>query len=739
LIDYKLIIVLSIPLKVKKKSLYIKMDFDKLSNSPDDLAYSVFLDRIRQQPVGETNHPIDHVRQASNPSWIPDDAVTACKLCKKDFTIFRRRHHCRLCSSIFCFACSSHFINLPKNLEIIPECPTDYKSKWGIKSLWSGFWKSKVYSAQKERVCDTCYARYEEMKKFEVYILIFGYLDIKSLLTVSLVCKQWSRAVNVTKSIFRDIQYTLPSFAISDLQKRIFWQSRPYLGGHSRWLIKLLTYTDWSSQEEVSQAEQILQSPRVCKCWSLMCTRKCQSELTGYDCIELVNIKITSSIVSAHIKNALNKLSNAEFNCFLPQIIYALKWNFWLLELLIEKSTDIMIRTMIYWNLSLLKTRDPTFHPFYNTYLSRLHDTLGKKIVFGELIQGRRFLKLLSKTPPNPIKSKEYLQQNKEHLSCGIRWSPSEPISSPTNQIFLPLNPTLTVRSINAYGIQTKESLTSPLLIPLVCQTEFHPKIAYSILYKKECLIQDYIIVNIIRLMDIILKRDEGIDFGILTYQVLPLDSKSGYIEIILNAETLYAIKNQMNFTLQNYLLEHNPKLSISEIRDRFVKSTAAYCVISFLLGVGDRHLDNIMISKDGYLFHIDYGYILGFDPKPLTPAIRITQDMVDVLGGESSKDYQTFKSYCTQIYNCLRKYTSLFMSMLLLITDDGLNLDPNRYSKDRLKEEILSRFVPSESTQDAGTQLLIKIDKSYRAYTPHLFDFWHYHSKETFSKIFMK
>lgn len=52
---------------------------------------------------------------------------------------------------------------------------------------------------------------------------------------------------------------------------------------------------------------------------------------------------------------------------------------------------------------------------------------------------------------------------------------------------------------------------------------------------------------------------------------------------------------------------------------------------VGFLFG---RHLDNLLLRDDGRLFHVDFGFILGRDPKPFPPPMKLCKEMVEAMGG---------------------------------------------------------------------------------------------------------
>ena len=147
---------------------------------------------------------------------------------------------------------------------------------------------------------------------------------------------------------------------------------------------------------------------------------------------------------------------------------------------------------------------------------------------------------------------------------------------------------------------------------------------------------------------------------------------------------------------------------------DTFVKSCAGYCVITYLLGVGDRHLDNILLHQNGHLLHCDYSFILGHDPKTYMP-MRITDEMVMGFGGRESDNFARFVSFAGAAFLTLRRHNNLraLLSHVRLMVDSNM-VDVSIYQSP--EEAILAmrgRFRLDLNDDDALTYIEDVIDKS--------------------------
>jgi phosphatidylinositol 3-kinase len=113
------------------------------------------------------------------------------------------------------------------------------------------------------------------------------------------------------------------------------------------------------------------------------------------------------------------------------------------------------------------------------------------------------------------------------------------------------------------------------------------------------------------------------------------------------------------------------------KIMNNYVESLAGYCVITFLLGIGDRHLENLMISNQGRIFHIDFGYAMGEDPKMYNPPpFKLTQTMITAMGKEK---YQLFEQKAISYFLRLRKDAKLILNLLHLMIDSSIVVNPKK------------------------------------------------------------
>jgi len=236
------------------------------------------------------------------------------------------------------------------------------------------------------------------------------------------------------------------------------------------------------------------------------------------------------------------------------------------------------------------------------------------------------------------------------------------------------------IHAVDGGGIHIKRSCSRPVIVPfkVTDSTATQPTLLdYSLLYKSEDIRKELIIMNLIKLTDQLLQQEEGLDLQITTYNILPVSDTAGFIEIVPDAETIYSVNRNQNFSILNYILEHNPSKSVDEVRTTFTQSCVAYCLFSYLLGIGDRHMENIMLKSTGEIFHIDFGFILGSDPKPLAPEIRITNEMIDAMGGYESKHYTMFKELCGRSFLCLRRHIELYRVIFQSFANSKPMLDP--------------------------------------------------------------
>jgi len=176
-----------------------------------------------------------------------------------------------------------------------------------------------------------------------------------------------------------------------------------------------------------------------------------------------------------------------------------------------------------------------------------------------------------------------------------------------------------------------------------------------------------------------------------MPYACLATGSQVGMIEAVRNAKTVYQIQRQAgrltamqldSRQLYKWILENN-KGREEQALENFAHSCAGYCVATFILGIGDRHPDNIMVNEDGQIFHIDYGHFLGHFKKKFginrerVPFV-LTDDFLLVISKgkdnpKKSDEFQRFQETCGKAYMTLRRHANLLITLFTMMLPTGI------------------------------------------------------------------
>ncbi|KAI1890828.1 hypothetical protein AGOR_G00157630 [Albula goreensis] len=489
--------------------------------------------------------------------------------------------------------------------------------------------------------------------------------------------------------------------------KEVLWKLRYEMRDkHPESLSKLLLITKWNKHEDVAQMVSLLRT------WP---------DLPALHALELLDYSFPDRNVRSFTIRCLIKLSDNELLQYLLQLVQVLKYEPYLdcdlSRFLLERAlSNKKIGHFLFWHLRSemhVSSVSLRFGLILEAYCRG--STNHMKILMKQKEALNKMKSLNDFVKSGSQKSSSSRQQTTGDMKLCIR---QEAYQEALSDLLSPLNPSLILCQICPDRCKYMDSKMKPLW--LVYRNEKVQGDAIGIIFKNgDDLRQDMLTLQMIQLMEVLWKK-EGLDLRMIPYGCLSTGNKTGLIEVVKNSDTIANIqRNNSNSAataafnkdaLLNWLKSKNPGDKLDQAIEEFTLSCAGYCVATYVLGIGDRHSDNIMVRENGQLFHIDFGHFLGnFKSKfginrERVPFI-LTYDFVHVIQQgrtNNSEKFERFREYCEQAYKILCRNGTLFVNLFALMRAAGLpELSSSKdiqYLKDSLalgksEDEALKNF----------------------------------------------
>mmetsp|Transcript_22378 Transcript_22378/g.33061 ORF Transcript_22378/g.33061 Transcript_22378/m.33061 type:complete len:902 (+) Transcript_22378:101-2806(+) len=226
------------------------------------------------------------------------------------------------------------------------------------------------------------------------------------------------------------------------------------------------------------------------------------------------------------------------------------------------------------------------------------------------------------------------------------------------------------------------------------------------------------------------------VDVWLKTYKLLSLSRDTGMIECINDATSLDGLKKSPDYPKEGGLRAYFEQVygspsgpSFQEAQRNFMKSLAGYSLVSYLLGLKDRHNGNIMISNLGHLIHIDFGFAMGMAPGHEfsfeRAHFKLTKEYVELLNGWNSPLFQEFRKLFVTGFLQARKNSLIALGMveIMMYESNYPCFTGTRYGNGvSLKrfENRLMLHIPDDQVQRRAEKL---IDQAYNHGGTNLYD----------------
>ncbi|KAL2834517.1 hypothetical protein BDW59DRAFT_138003 [Aspergillus cavernicola] len=238
-----------------------------------------------------------------------------------------------------------------------------------------------------------------------------------------------------------------------------------------------------------------------------------------------------------------------------------------------------------------------------------------------------------------------------------------------------------------------------------------------------------------------------GLDVWVFPYRVTSTAPGCGVIDVLPNSISRDMLGREAVNGLYDYFVSKyggEDSIQFQEARTNFVKSMAAYSVISYLLQFKDRHNGNIMLDDAGHIIHIDFGFCFDIAPGGVRferAPFKLTSEMVAVMSGTlhshasnhgsgsgilpgashnptQTQPYRWFESLVVKAFLASRPYSAKLSHIVSLMLDSGLPC----FKPETLKH-FHDRFVLEKSEREAAEYMRDLVRKSYMSMSTKGYD----------------